>query len=434
MTKRFCTRVALNRFFVAVAIVSALTGCGRPEPSHKAIDLVLWKNQAGLDEEAASQALVNRFNASQSKWRVVAQSLPQGGYNQSIVAASLAGRMPCVMAVDSPMVASYAWAGHLRPLKAFVPDSTIDDISPSAVGRYDGTVYALGQFDAALAIFTKRSILESTHTRVPTLDHPWTLDEFQTLLERLKASGQYRYPLDLATRDDKASWWTYAFSPMLQSFGGDLIDRGSMRRADGTLNGADAQRFGRWFQTLFAKGLVARAEPDENAFVKGRAAVVYTGGWWAPEYRKYAGDDLLILPPPDFGHGVVIGGGSWQWAISQTCPHPEGAGAFIQFLLKPEQMAAMSDASGGIPTTEAGAAASRDFGKGGQSRIFFDLMRRFAKPRPASPAFPVISNAFTASMRDIMDGGDVADSLDDAADDIDTTIADSHGYKIGSLK
>jgi multiple sugar transport system substrate-binding protein len=295
-------------------------------------------------------------------------------------------------------------------------------------------VYALGQFDAALAIFTKRSILESTHTRIPTLDQPWTYAEFQTLLERLKASGHYRYPLDLATRDDKASWWTYAFSPMLQSFGGDLVDRKTMMTANGTLNGPDAQRFGAWFQSLFAKGLVARAEPDENAFVKGRAAIVYTGGWWAPEYRKYAGDDLLILPPPDFGHGVVIGGGSWQWAISQTCPHPDGAGAFIQFMLAPQQMATMSNASGGIPTTEAGAAASRDFGKGGQSRVFFELMRRFARSRPASPAFPVISNAFTASMRDIMDGQNVQDALDDASDDIDGTIADSHGFKTGAPK
>jgi len=277
-------------------------------------------------------------------------------------------------------------------------------------------------------------VLEQMDVRVPTLDHPWTLNEFQTLLERLKASGRYRYPLDLATRDDKASWWTYAFSPMLQSFGGDLIDRNTLTHADGTLNGAAAQRFGTWFQALFAKGLVNRQEPDENAFVKGRSAVVYTGDWWAPEYRKYAGDDLLVLPPPDFGRGVVIGGGSWQWAISKACPHPDGAGQFIQFVLRPAQMAAMSDAMGGVPVTEAGAAASRDFSRSGKSRVFFELMRRFARSRPATPAFAVISNAFTAAMRDVMDGQTVQDALDDATDDIDGAIADDHGYAVGGAK
>jgi multiple sugar transport system substrate-binding protein len=411
-----------------------LGSCAPRATTGSATPLILWKNQAGLDEEAATTALIDRFNASQNKWHVVAQSLPQGGYDQSIVAASLAGRMPCIMAVDSPMVANYAWAGHLRPLDGFVPTGTIATISPAAIGHYYGKTYSLGQFDAALAIFTKRSILDKMHVRVPTLDHPWSLAEFQTLLERLKASGAYRYPLDLATRDDKASWWTYAFSPMLQSFGGDLIDRSAMRSSNGTINGPAAKQFAHWFQSLFAKGLVNRQEPDENAFVKGRAAVVYTGDWWAPEYRKYAGDDLLILPPPDFGHGVVIGGGSWQWAISQKCKNPDGAGAFIQYMLQPRQVAVMSDASGGVPVTEAGAAASRDFREGGKSRIFFELMQRFARTRPATPAFSSVSNAFTFALRDAMDGKNVDDALDDAADDIDGTIADYPNFVPGKVK
>lgn len=417
-----------HRLLGSTVIAAILSSCSATAPQDARTELILWRNQVGLQEEAATAALVARFNAAQSKWRVVAQSLPQGGYSQSIVAASLAGRMPCIMTVDSPTVASYAWAGHLRPLDAYVPATTIAEVGPAAVGRYGGRVYALGQIDAALAIFTTRPILQSVGARVPTLDRPWTGAEFQTLLERLKAGGRYRYPLDLATRDDKPSWWTYAFSPMLQSFGGDLIDRQTMTSAEGTLNGDAALRFGRWFQTLFAKGLVNRKEPDENGFVKGRSALVYTGNWWAADYRTFAGDDLLILPPPDFGHGVKIGGGSWQWAISRTCAHPEGAGAFIRFLLHPVNVAAMSDASGGVPVTEAGAAATTAFGPGGESRVFYDLTRRFAVERPSTPAFPTIANAFTAAMRDVMDGGDVRDALDDAVDDIDDTIADNPGF------
>jgi multiple sugar transport system substrate-binding protein len=411
-----------------------LWSCSPAVSRHHRAELVLWKNLTGLDEEAVTRLLIDRFNASQGKWHVTAQSLPQGGYDQSIVAASMAGRMPCILAVDSPMVASYAWAGHLRPLDGELPAGLLAKVSPAAIGRYRGKVYAVGQFDAALAIFTRRSLLARMHTRVPTLDHPWTGAEFQTLLERLKAGGAYRYPLDLATRDDKASWWTYAFSPLLQSFGGDLIDRRSMTSAEGALNGAPAQRFGTWFQTLFAKGLVSRQEPDDQAFVKGRAALVYTGDWWAPDYRKFAGTDLAVLPPPDFGHGVVIGGGSWQWAIASTCANPAGAGAFITFMLRDRQIAAMSDATGNVPVTEGAAAQSRDFGPGGQSRVFFDLMRRFARARPATPAFSTVANAFTSALRDIMDGKNVRDSLDDATDDIDRTISDNHGYSAGAQR
>lgn len=420
------------RIFYILFLCGLLVSC-RPRPvSDERTELVLWKNQAGLEEEAETAALIGQFNQSQGKWRVRAQSLAQGGYDQSVVAASLAGRLPCIMAVDSPMVASYAWAGFLRPLDGSVPRQALAPVSPAAIGAYAGKTYAVGQFDAALAIFARRSTLIRVHSRIPTLDQPWNSAEFQSLLERLKESGSYRYPLDLFTRDTKPSWWVYAYSPLLQSFGGDLIDRSKMTRAQGTLNGADAQRFGLWFQALFTRGLVNRSEPDDYAFVKGRTALSYTGNWWAPEYRAYVGDDLLILPPPDLGHGVVIGGGSWQWAITSSCAHPDGAGAFIAFMLQARSIAAMSDATGNVPVTEAGAAASRDFGPNGKSRIFFELMRRFARQRPAIPAFPAISNAFTLALRDIMDGKNIEDALDDGADDIDRTIADHHNYDQGS--
>lgn len=412
---------------VLLATAMLLSGCGKQGKVDGPIELVLWKNQAGLDEEAATNAAIERFNKAQDRWHVSAQSLPQGAYSQQIVAASLAGRMPCIMAVDNPQLARFVWAGHLQPLSGHIPADLAGTVNASAVGQYRGTVYSLGQFDAALAIFTRRSTLASIGARVPTIDRPWTGEEFQAVLEKLKASGRYRYPLDLSTRDTKADWWTYAFAPMLQSFGGDLIDPATRRTAEGALNGNDALRFGQWFQNLFDKELVNRMEPDEYGFVSGRSAMVYTGNWWTPDFRKAAGDDLLVLPPPDFGHGAVIGGGSWQWAISRTCPHADGAGAFISFLMQPREIAAMSDAIGLIPATAAGAALSRDYGPNGQNRIFYELSLKFARQRPETPAFTGISNAFYRASRDIMDGKDVHDALDDAVDDIDVSLADSGG-------
>ena len=412
-----------------IGLVAPLCGCLPARAPDGRVELALWKHQVGDAEEAANKALIDRFNASQTRWHVTAQSLPQGGYAQSIVAASLAGQLPCIMTVDQPMVASFVWAGHLRPIDDLVPKRTLDQVAPAATGRFRGRIYSVGQFDAALAIFARKSALRRVGARLPTLDRPWSLSEFDGILQRLKARSPDRYPLDLATRDTKADWWTYAFSPMLEGFGGDLIDRRTMTSADGVLNGPGALSFGRWFRSLFARGFVNRREPDENAFVDGRASLAYTGNWWAPTYRAAAGDDLAILPPPDFGHGPVIGGGSWQWAVSRTCAHPEGAGAFLRFLLQPREVATMADAAGMVPVTDAGAALSTDFRPGGRSRIFFDLMRRYARQRPATPAFSMISNNFFIAARDIMDGKDAHDAFDDAVNSIDQSIADNDGYR-----
>jgi len=68
----------------AVVLFGLLLGsCGPPPPRGDRIDLVLWKNQVGLDEAAITNVLIDRFNAGQHRWRVIAQSLPQGGYGRA---------------------------------------------------------------------------------------------------------------------------------------------------------------------------------------------------------------------------------------------------------------------------------------------------------------------------------------------------------------
>jgi len=417
-----------GKVFCLVFAALVLVACGnQPSDDERAV-IRLWKHQPGPAEETATYAAIERFNNSQDKWRIDAQSLPQNAYTESMMAASMADNLPCLMAVDQPMMPSFVWAGHLRPLNGLVDPGTFAGVTPIAIGRYDGETYSIGQFDAALAIFARRSALEAVGARIPTIRSPWTREEFDKLLFDLKASGRYVYPLDLQTRDVKADWWTYAFTPILQSFGGDLIDRERMISAEGVLNGSVAVEFADWFQGLFENGYVNRTEPDERAFQKGRAALSYNGNWWALDYAEAVGDDLLILPPPDFGDGPVIGGGSWQWAISSTCAYPEGAAAFIEFLMTPGEVAAIADAAGMIPVTKDAALLTEKFGPEGEWRIFYEMMTRFARARPATPAFAALSNAWLRAMRDVMNGKNVRDALDDAVDDIDAVIEDNNGF------
>ena len=88
---------------------------------------------------------------------------------------------------------------------------------------------------------SRKSILEKYDIRIPTADKPWTKDEFTAALEKIKASGDYDYPLDIAT-SFTGEWWPYAYSPFLQSFGGDLINRDRLRRAPRACSNGPAGR------------------------------------------------------------------------------------------------------------------------------------------------------------------------------------------------
>jgi multiple sugar transport system substrate-binding protein len=121
---------------------------------------------------------------------------------------------------------------------------------PGPIGTYNGKVYSVGLWDAAVAMVARKSVLDANGIRIPTVDKPWTGEEFDAALVKLQASGKFEYPLDLGMAW-KGEWYPYAFSPFLQSFGGDMIDRNGYTTADKALNGEAAVKFGKWWQHLF---------------------------------------------------------------------------------------------------------------------------------------------------------------------------------------
>jgi len=414
-------RLALVAVAGAVAAASAAPAPAAP------VDIKVWRHDTGDLEMAAGRAAVERFNRAQSRWRVVVEAIPQGSYTESITAASMVGQLPCVIALDQPTVPNFAWAGHIRPLDTLLPASALDGLLEGGRGTYKGHVYSVGQLDVVLALFARRSQLSALGVRVATMEHPYTADEFHTILALAKRSGKYRFPLDVNGRF-KGEWYSYAFSPWLQSAGTDLIDRTGYVRVDGVLNSDQAVAVGRYYGRLFKEKLVERHPADDRAFEQGRSLFHYTGSWKAREYSEQYGADLVAMPPPDFGNGPKIGAASWQWGITRSCAQAEGAAAFLAHLVSPAEIGAASRMTGLVPVTTAGAMLTQHYRPGGDWRAYFEFAQRYAVARPATPAYPAMSSSFEKAMADIRSGKDAVEALDEAVEAIDNNIARNNGY------
>ena len=393
-------------------------------------ELSMWYHGAGnITERAIIIGIIDDFNASQSDWVVTLEEFPQESYNSSIVAAALSGDLPDIIDVDGPVMPGWAWAGYMAPLN--LSEGALDDFLPGAIGEWNGEVYAVGLWDAAVAIYARRSVLEANDIRIPTLDEPWTGEEFDGILETLQGTGEYEYAFDLGMAWT-GEWYTYAYSPFLQSFGGDMIDRSTYLSAEGVLNGEAGVAFGNWWQSLFERGLAPGSSQDgadrETGFIDGKYALQWNGNWAGITSLEAVGDDLLFLPAPDFGHGSVIGAASFQWGISSTSQHPEGANAFIEFAIQDEYLAAFSDVIGLIPATASAATISKSYSEGGPLEVFFGLSEAQALVRPVTPGYATMSLIFEKALADIANGADVQDTLDAAVDEIELDIEDNGGY------
>lgn len=379
--------MTIRRLLAATAMVSALmTGASVAQTS-----LSMWYHGAGDD---AALAMMNRiigdFNASQSDWQVTLESFPQGAYNDAVGAAALAGRLPDILDVDGPIMPNWAWAGYLAPLD--IDESKLAGYLPSAAGRWNDQLYCVGLWDAAVGIAARRSVLEANDIRIPTVDEPWTGEEFDAALVTIKESGEFDYPISLGMAN-KGEWYSYAFSPFLASFGGDLVDRETYLTADGVINGDAAVEFGEWFQSLFERGLAQGTSQDpadwQTGFDRGRFAMNLTGNWRALPSIAAFGDDVIFLPAPDFGHGAKIGAASWQFAVSATSEHQEGGNAFVEFMLQDQYRVGFSDSIGFIPATPEAAAESKNYSPGGPLVAFYELNRAHALLRPVTPGYIV---------------------------------------------
>ena len=407
----------------AMALTAGMSGAAFAQT-----ELTMWYHGAGNEVESQIiNQIVSDFNASQSDWSVTLESFPQAAYNDSVTAGALAGNLPDILDVDGPNMPNWAWSGYMQPLQ--IDEAKIANFLPGTKGIWDGKLYSIGLWDAAVALVTRQSIIDELGLRTPTLEQPWTQDEFMAALDAAKASGKYDFALDLGTAWT-GEWFPYAFSPLLQSFGGDIIDRSSYKSAEGALNGDAANAWGNWWQGLFANGY-AQATQDgadrDTGFNTGKYAFSWNGNW-AALGTLAAYDDALFLPAPDLGNGPKIGAASWQFGVSASSEHPDGASAFIEFALQDKYLAAFSNGIGLIPATPAAAAMTENYKEGGPLHGFFALSQAQGVLRPVTPGYVVQAKVFEKAAADIANGADVADTLDAAVDEIDADIEKNGGY------
>ena len=410
-----------------------ITACDRSEQSTtdtEVVQLSVWAHAGQASERRTIEQQVQVFNQQHADVQISLTFIPERSYNAQVQAAAIAGDLPDLLEFDVPYLYNYVWQGHLLPLESLLPNALQQDLLPSIIkqGTYHEHLYGVGTFDSGLALYARRSLLEKINARIPT--HPnqaWNVQEFEQILKRLAAIDQDGAVLDLKLNYPD-EWFSYGFSPVLQSAGGDLIDRSNYQSASSVLNGAESvaamTQVQRWLTT-------GRIDPnvDDAAFVTGRVALSWAGHW---EYRRYHdafGKDLVLVPLPDFGQGSRTGQGSWVWGISRHANAPDKAAQVIEFLLQPVQILAMTEANGAVPATRSAIANSNLYQAGGPLHLFVaQLTEGYAVPRPQTPAYPVISASFRQAFADIRNGMAVQQALDRAAALIDEDIRDNRGY------
>jgi multiple sugar transport system substrate-binding protein len=443
-------RALASALVVAALLLAACGGGGDGDKGERArtdttcdgrIDgtaqVTVWFHAGPSAESSTLRRQVQDFNSSQRQVRVEVVTLPeQRPYNELVLSAAASGDLPDLLDFDGPRLYSYAWSGRIKPIDSCVSDGLREDLLPSIrqQGTYAGRLYGIGTFDSGLGLYVRPSVLRKAGIRIP--EGPadaWTVGEFTGVLRTLRGAG-YRYPLDLGLVHARPGeeWNTYGFAPAVWSAGGELIDPRTFRTADGFLNGPESVRALTVLQNWAEEGLVEPGRNDQ-AFDQGRSVISWSGHWRYPDHTEHFPGDVAIVPLPDFGEGTVTGMGSWQWGLTSGGADGDAVWRFLTYLLRPDQIHRMTEANGAIPATDSAVKLSPEYAEGGAEHLFIEqLTGGVARPRPRTPAYPAITEAFSRAFPKIMiDRAPVKATLDEAVDAIDKDLAAHDGYPTG---
>lgn len=354
---------------------------------------------------------------------------PKDELDSKIQVAPVVGDAPDMIIADYLQIPSYYEAGMIETLEDRIPAEIKDDLLQSIVDEstYDGHMVSTAQFDAGMALWANKSMLEEAGIRIPaSYKDAWDKAEFEDALAKLKANG-VEYPIYI--RQNKPSSLYFTFMPVLASFGGDYVNRDTML-TEGVLDSEETIAAYSYITWLEEQGYMNGACDYEDAFYgRKESALALLGHWKYTDHVTNLGDDAILVPIPDFGHGVFTCSGSTVWAMTTAATENGTADAVWSVMeagLQPEYINQITDFNGAIPSRKSILNTKEELKEGGRLYLYREQLEAgISVLRPLTPAHMTIYSAMESATSDIIGGADAAESLKDASESIDEIIVEN---------
>jgi multiple sugar transport system substrate-binding protein len=270
-----------------------------------------------------------------------------------------------------------------------------------------------------MVLYFDRDLFERAGVREPPVAAGFSWPELLDVCAQLSARGIS--PLSLHMGESADEWYTYAFSPLLWSAGGRLIDA-SGTRVSGVLASSENVSSLRAWQVLFERGYASSAPVDPDPFGHGTVAMDWSGHWMARSHRAKKANQLGAMKLPLIGPFDASPCGSYCWCLFSGSRLTELAARWIQWVTGTRTgVLPMVAANGAVPARRSAFPALPEYEELPYS-LFRQLLEHGARPRPRTPFYAILTREFAAAVRDIARGAAVKPRLVRAEEHVQLAI------------
>ncbi|WP_148359562.1 ABC transporter substrate-binding protein [Peribacillus simplex] len=396
---------------ISLLLMFAAVGCSKSESvnSDGKKTITMWVHISDDNEEGkVYKKRVEAFNKKYSSDNIKAkiEFIPRsgngGGYEDKVNAALTTSTLPDVITLDGPNTAAYAKSGVIAPLDKYVKDQ--EDLLPSIKqqGTYKDKLYAIGVSESSVGIYYNKRMLQEAGVdlnTLPTVDNPWTWDQFLALCKTLKE--KYDKPAIDMQLQSKDEMLTYALTPFVWSADGDIISKDG-KKADGVFNKKPTVEAMTFIQTMLKEGYTTRT-PVKQAFETEKYSMKFSGVWTVANMKtNYPKVDYGVMPYPvsPKTKKLVSPSGSWQFAMTQTSENKEWAAKLVDWMTNKDSNVELSRTIAALPVRYSSEKVmEKEFSV--QMNVFLKQLKETGHARPVTPAYPQVTRAFQQTIDDI---------------------------------
>ncbi len=299
-------------------------GQGRRVPSAGTPHLLIYHWWSSSSEQAALNALIDRFRARQPGVAVTAQNIPGGGGAAKlfpIVKARVgAGKAPGAFQMHAGYGAQIFFeAGLLSPIDDLWADNKLEDVMPALIqdlSKLDGHYYSVPINVHRINVVWYHKALLDRHRIDPRTLTTW--DAFFGAADTLKEQG-------VAAPIQMGEGWTatMVFQSIVASQGMDVYEdwvNGKMRKADDPRMREALRIFGRYLTYVNEDHAKTGWDVAVKRIIRGESAFYAMGDWADGEFRL-AG----LVHDRDYGTLPVPGTSAMYGVTIDSFQHPRGA-------------------------------------------------------------------------------------------------------------
>ncbi|MFG2835795.1 ABC transporter substrate-binding protein [Streptomyces zaomyceticus] len=350
----------MRRRVLALTAVLALllTGCtaGDEAPDDGVVRLRFQSLAWQKESVEANRQLVDEWNAAHPDIRIDYVQGSWDSVHDQLLTSFEGGEAPDIIHDASDDLADFAYGGDLADLRPLLSERLRADI-PAAGWRtttFGEGVYGVPFLQEPRVIIANRKILDSSGVRVPTPSKPWSWAEFRQITRDLTRSmGPGRYAVAWPLKEPVSVSLNLGLSA-----GGRLFHREADGRVTVRFTEADAVVPG----TIHDQVVDDRTAPRTTlgsggsdtlpGFFAGKYAMVPLGFAYRQQITQQApeGFEWTVLPAPAGSAGLTQGVSPQTLSISEDSPHKKEAMAFLEFLLRPENMVRLARGDWMLPT------------------------------------------------------------------------------------